>query len=175
MGTLWAVEGSDLAHILRFWLWRRQETDQLFHRVSWNEGKQVVLSAGMSDFQENKAVSEILIKSYRILVCFSRSIACTEYSGTVQPVFLLIPCIRFVPMFLTRIQQQHLLKSDVTKSKLLWSLYAIYSYIKVEERGKRCLHRYCKRNAEKTILQVSAISRFHHVNQLRLEKLSELN
>ena len=81
MGTLWAVEGIDLAHILRFWPWRRQETDQLFHRVSWNEGKQVVLSAGMSDFLENKAVSEILIKSYRILVCFSRNIACTEYSG----------------------------------------------------------------------------------------------
>ena len=102
MGTLWAVEGIDLAHILRFWPWRRQETDQLFHRVSWNEGKQVVLSAEMSDFLENKAVSEILIKSYKILVCFSRSIACTEYSGTVQPVFLLIPCIRFVPMLLTR-------------------------------------------------------------------------
>ena len=80
-----------------------------FHRVSWNKGKPVVLSAGMSDFLENKAVSEILIKSYKILVCFSRSIACTEYSGTVQPVFLLIPCIRFVPMPLTRIQQQHLL------------------------------------------------------------------
>ena len=54
-----------------------------FHRVSWNEGKHVVLSAGMSDFQENKAVSQILIKSYRILVCFSWSIACIEYSGIV--------------------------------------------------------------------------------------------
>ena len=49
-----------------------------FHRVSWNEGKHVVSSAGMSNFLENKAVSEILIKSYRILDCFSRSIACNE-------------------------------------------------------------------------------------------------
>ena len=54
-----------------------------FHPVSWNEGKHIVLSAGMSDFLENKAVSQILIKSYRILVCFSWSIACTEYSGIV--------------------------------------------------------------------------------------------